>query len=69
MMWNFRVLFIRLSEDVGCVCRHMKAIFSNDYEHVHPAFAFRARMKAVNRIDVILSRKDDDIANKKEFGM
>ncbi|KAJ4437597.1 hypothetical protein ANN_17742 [Periplaneta americana] len=33
-MWNFRVLFIRLSEDVSCVWRQTGAIFSNDCEHV-----------------------------------
>ncbi|KAJ4433068.1 hypothetical protein ANN_15325 [Periplaneta americana] len=33
MMWNFRVLFIHLSEDVNYVWRQMGAIFSNDCEH------------------------------------
>ncbi|XP_069684411.1 uncharacterized protein [Periplaneta americana] len=34
MMWNFRVLFIRLSGDVSCVWWQTGAIFSNDCEHV-----------------------------------
>ncbi|KAJ4441732.1 hypothetical protein ANN_11590 [Periplaneta americana] len=39
MMWNFRVLFIRLSEDVSCVWRQTGAIFSNDCEHGTVIFA------------------------------